>query len=178
MVSRTKPYALVHTPIPIKKAMLMPAAAEALEAEWSKLENKRAWILDKVRSKKEIMADARKKGKTVHFGSLMDLCFEKHSEQPLENRKYKGRVVFRGDQVKDQESTHAVFNEQTSSSSHMASAKLLDAMARMPGFDGEDADAVGAYTQVVLSEVDGSIETWITIPPHRRPQSVEKPWLR
>ena len=39
----------------------------------------------------------------------------------------------------------------------MASAKLLDGMARMPGFDGQDADAVGAYMQVVLSEVDGSV---------------------
>ena len=126
-------------------------AQEALEAEWKKLEDKRAWLVDKVQSKKVIMAEAKKNGKLVHFGSLMDLCFEKHSEQPIENRKYKGRVVFRGDQVKDQENTHAVFNEQTSSSSHMASAKLLDAMARMPGFDGEDADAVGAYTQVVLS---------------------------
>ena len=47
----------------------------------------------------------------------------------------------------------------------MVSAKLLDAMARMPGFDGEDADAVGAYTQVVLGDVDGSIEIWITLPP-------------
>ena len=108
------------------------------------------------------MEEARKKGKTVHFGSLMDLCFEKHSEQAIENRKYKGRVVFRGDQVKDQENTLALFSEQTSSSSHMSSAKLLDAMARMPGFSGEDADAVGAYTQVVLADMDGSVETWIT----------------
>ena len=137
----------------------MPKAAEAPEAEWKKLEDKRAWEFDKVRSKRAVMSEARKKGDTVHFGSLMDLCFEKHSEQSAENRKYKGRAVFRGDQVKDQESTHAVFNEQTSSSSRMASAKLLDAMARMPGFDGEDADAVGAYTQVVLGDVEGSVET-------------------
>ena len=134
-------------------------------------ERQESMVAGQIRSKRGIMAEARGKGNTVHFGSLMDLCFEKHSEQSVENRKYKGRVVFRGDQVKDQESTHAVFSEQTSSSSHMSSAKLLDAMARMPGYDGEDADAVGAYTQVVLSEVDGSVETWMTIPPHRRPKS-------
>ena len=50
-------------------------------------------------------------------------------------------------------------------------AKLLDAMARMPGLDGGDADALGAYTQVVLADVDGSVETWITLPPHRRPRN-------
>ena len=74
----------------------MPEAAKALEAEWKKLEDKRAWLLNKVRSKREVMAEARKKGNTVHFGSLMDLCFEKHSEQSAENRKCKGRVVLRG----------------------------------------------------------------------------------
>ena len=81
------------------------------------------------------MAEARKARKTFHFGSLMDLCFEKRAEQAVENRQDKGRVVFRGDHVKDQENTHAVFNEQASSSSHMASAKLVDAMARVPLFD-------------------------------------------
>ena len=29
---------------------------------------------------------------------------------------------------------------------------------------------MGAYTQVVLSDVAASIETWITLPPHRRPK--------
>ena len=50
------------------------------------LEDKRAWLLDKVRSKSQIMSEARKKGKLVHFGSLMELCSEKHSEQAAENR--------------------------------------------------------------------------------------------
>ena len=80
------------------------------------------------------MAEAREAGKTAHCGLLMGPCFEKHSGQAVEDRKYKGRAVFRGDQDNDQENTHAVFNEQAPSSSHMASAKLLDAMARMLGF--------------------------------------------
>ena len=83
--------------------MTMPAAAEALEKERKKLEDKKAWLCDKVRSKQAVMTEARKKGTVVHFGSLMDLCFEKHSEQTLANRKYKGRVVFRGDDVRDEE---------------------------------------------------------------------------
>ena len=149
-VSRTRPYALVHTPIPIKKAMTMPAAAEALKKEWKKLEDKKAWLCDKVRSKQAVMAEARKKGTVVHFGSLMDLCFEKHSEQTLANRKYKGRVVFRGDQVKDQENTHAVFPEQGSSSSHMASAKILDAMARMLGEDATSAQKTQKLEKLAL----------------------------
>ena len=36
-------FAMVHTPLPIKKAMQIPAAKAALEKEWSKLEGKNAW---------------------------------------------------------------------------------------------------------------------------------------
>ena len=47
----------------------------------------------------------------------------------------------------------------------------------MPGNDGEDSDAIGAYTQVRLSDAkkllgpDVVTETWITLPPHKRPAS-------
>ena len=56
----------------------------------------------------------------------------------------------------------------------------MDAVARMPGNDGEDSDAVGAYTQVrledapkLLGKPDLVTETWIRLPPHRRPKSWE-----
>ena len=60
----------------------------------------------------------------------MDLCHEKHSEQAEAMRRYKGRVVFRGDQVRDEDGFYAVFSEQGTSASHMAAAKFLDAIAR------------------------------------------------
>ena len=59
----------------------------------------------------------------------------------------------------------------------MAAAKFMDAIVRMPGNDGEDSDAVGAYTQVRLSDATKLLgsgvvtETWITLPPHRRSKS-------
>merc|ERR1712185_223719 len=105
----------------------------------------------------------------------MDLCSEKHSELPLEKRKYKGRVVFRGDQVKDEDGFYAVFSEQGTSASHLAAAKFIDAIVRFPGNDGENADATSAYTQVSLDELakyhDKPADTWISIPPHQRPKS-------
>ena len=77
---------------------------------------------------------------TVHFGELMELCHEKHSELPPDQRGYKGRVVFRGDQVKDEQGYWAVFNEQGASVTHLSAGTILDAIARMPGCDGGDAD--------------------------------------
>ena len=83
----------------------------------------------------------------------MSLCHEKHSELAPAFRRYKGRVVFRGDQVRDESGYYAVFSEQGTSASHMAAAKFLDAIARCPGNNGEDSDAVGAYTHKSYSKI-------------------------
>ena len=60
-----------------------------------------AWDLTKVRSKKEVIDEARTKGAKVHFASLMDICHLKNAEWEAKHQKYKGRVVLRGDIVKD-----------------------------------------------------------------------------
>ena len=48
----------------------------------------------------------------------------------------------------------------------MISMKFLDALARMPGNDGQDADAMSAYTQSVLE----GPPTWISLPRDRWPK--------
>ena len=45
-----------------------------------KLEKISAWNLTKVRSKKEVIDEARTSGATVHFASLMDICHLKNAE--------------------------------------------------------------------------------------------------
>ena len=64
------------------------------------------------------------------------------------HQKYKGRVVLRGDIVKDNSGSYAVFTEQRSLASQMTAAKIMDIISRLPGCDGQAADAVSAYTQV------------------------------
>ena len=51
-----------------------PAAKTAVDKEWEKLEKISVWNLTKVRSKKEVIDEARTKGAKVHFASLMDIC--------------------------------------------------------------------------------------------------------
>ena len=59
------------------KAMKIPAAKAAVDEEWEKLEKIPAWDLTKVRSKSEVIDEARTKGIKVHFALLMDiLSFE------------------------------------------------------------------------------------------------------
>ena len=106
-----------------------------------------AWNLTKVKSKKEVIDKAKTSGATVHFASLMDICHLKNAELEATHLKY-GRVVLRGDIVKDNSGSYAVFSELGSSASQMTAAKIIDIISTLPGCDGQAADAVSAYTQV------------------------------
>ena len=88
------------------QALKIPAAKAAADKEWEKLEKSSAWNLTKVRSKKEVIDEARTKGGKVHFASLMDMCLLKNAELEAKHQKHKGRVVLRGDTVKDVQRQH------------------------------------------------------------------------
>ena len=60
----------------------------------------------------------------------MDICHLKNSELEPQFQKYKGRVAIRGDVVKDDSGSYAVFTEQGSSASQMTAAKVMDIIAR------------------------------------------------
>ena len=140
------------------QAMKIPAAKTAVDKVWEKLEEIPAWNLTKVRSKKEVIDEARTKGAKVHFASLMDICHLKNTELEAKHQKYKGWVVLSGDIVKDNSGSYAVFTEQGSSASQMTAAKIMDIISRLPGCDGQAADAVSAYTQVKMEDAHKFIE--------------------
>ena len=93
-----------------------------------------------------MIAEPRNKCKTVHFASLMDLCHLKNLELEPQFQKYKSRVVLRGDKVKNDSGSYAVFAEQGLSASQMTAAKVMDIISRLPGCARQAADAVSAYT--------------------------------
>ena len=117
--------------------MKIPAVKAAVDKEWEKLEKIPAWDLTKVRSKTEVTDESRTKGAKVHFASLMDICHLKNAELEAKHQKYKGRVVLRGDIVKDNSGSYAVFTEQGSSASQMTAAKIMDIISRLPGCAGQ-----------------------------------------
>ena len=103
-------------------------------------------------SQKEVIDEARTKGAKVHFASLMDICHLKNAELEAKHQKYKGRIVLRGDLGRDDSGSYAVFTEQGSSASQMTAAKIMDIISRLPGCDGQAADAVSSYTQVKMED--------------------------
>ena len=87
--------------------------------------------------------------------------------------------MLRGDIVKDDSGSYAVFTEQVSSASHMMAAKIMDTKSRLPRCDGQAADAVSAYTQVKMEDAHKLLkipesecpEIWIRLPRHKWPKS-------
>ena len=106
----------------------------------------------------EVIDDARTSDVKVHFASLMDTGHLKNAELETKHQKDKGRVVLRGDIVKDDSGSYAAFTEQGSSASQMTAAKIMDIISRLPGCDGQAADAVSAYTQVKMEDARKIIE--------------------
>ena len=105
----------------------------------------------------------------------MDLCHLKNSELEPQNQKYKGRFVLRGDIVKDDSGSYAVFTEQGSSASQMTAAKVMDFITRLPGYGGQAADAISAYTHVKMEDAPKLLkipksecpDIWIRLPRHK-----------
>ena len=123
--------------------------------------------------------EAWTKGIKVHCTSLMDISHLKNAELEGKHQKYKGRVVLRGDTVKDDSGLYAVFTEQGSSASQMTAAKVMDIISRLPGCAGQAADAVSAYTQVKMEDAPKLLkipksecpDIWIRLPRHKWPKS-------
>ena len=94
-------------------------------------------------------AEAQKAGTKAYIGDIMPLVYEKHSEDPAK-AKYKGRVVYRGDAIKDEFWDWALFGEVASSPSSMASSKVADLWGCLPGNAVQYSDAEMAYTQAEM----------------------------
>ena len=94
---------------------------------------------------------ARQNRKEMHFGFIDELCMLKGSEPPEEHplRRYKGRVVFRGNQVKIETWEAALFKQMASQLASMLAAKTADAYGCLKGHTIQQADAIGAYTRAV-----------------------------
>ena len=109
----------------------------------------------------------------------MDMCHLKNAELETKHQKYKGQFLLRGDVVKDKSGSYAVFTVKGSSASQMTAAKIMDIVSRLPGCDGQAADAVSAYIQVKMEDSHKLFkipksecpDIWIRLPRHKWPES-------
>ena len=127
----------------------------------------------------QVIVEVRKKDITVHFASSMDLCHLKNSELVSRFQKYKDRVVLRGDTVKDDSDSYAVFTEQRIICITDDSSKVMDIISRLPVCAGQAEDAVSACIQVKMEDAPNLLKIptsecpniWIRLPRNKWPKS-------
>ena len=168
----------------LKKQMEIPAGKPAVDTQWEKLRN--TFSLQRRDGEIKVWSSpSSEEGwkKQFHFANLMDLCHLKNAEFAKKKKniqKYKGRVVLRGDKVKDEEGYRIALTEQGASASQMAAAKFFDTLSKLLGMAGEASDAVSEYTSVNMTEapwllrspIEECPERWLIILPWQRPNSV------
>jgi len=97
-----------------------------------------------------------------HFGYLVGIMVEKGAEFPVGDarRYFKYRVVFQGNQVKDQDWNVALFQEMASTPATLDASRIADAYACFPGHHLGTRDVEQAYLQAKLK----GPQTWIMLP--------------
>ena len=106
-----------------------PEAEKAIIAEAAKLQKRIVWDEQSVEEWREVVERARRNGVTVHVGRVFAVVVVKNAEldpsYPL--RKIKARLVFQGNEVRDQFGQIALYEQMSSSPATMQAAKCADA---------------------------------------------------
>ena len=99
-----------------------------MKVEWQRLRDQLVWDEEEVREWDDVRREAQEGGFEVHMGYLLGICVEKNSELSLDKpaRNYKGRVVFQGNRVVDQNYDAAMFQDLGSAPATMEAAKVGD----------------------------------------------------
>ena len=108
-----------------------------------------------------------------------DLCHLNNADLARDLQKYRGRVVLRGNNVKDEGGYRAVFAGQGASGRADGRGTVLEQYVKNSGMTGEASDAVSEYAQVKMVNASTLLkllekecpEFWIRMPPPRRPKA-------
>jgi hypothetical protein len=160
--------ALVARPVSRAEMRGTKEAWNAMQTEWDRLQERTTWNIKKVQPWAKVAREANAGGYKVHVGNVFGICLEKHSELPDsdDRKKFKGRFVFGGDFVRDQNHNNAMFEELGSSPPTMSAGRSCVLNGMQSGHSIESADAVQAYTQCKLK----GTPTWVRLPEEFRPK--------
>eukprot|EP00959_Pyramimonas_sp_CCMP1952_P190839 3990909-Pyramimonas_sp.AAC.1 len=100
-------------------------------------------------------------GKTSHIGRPPAILVEKNAELPEghRNRKVKGRIVFGGSDVIDQDQNAALFQVLSSCPASMQASMAADARGLFPGHDLRWADVRQAHAESLF----GRAPAWVRL---------------
>ena len=134
-------------------------AINAIKAEAEGLRANGTWDDSTVIPVAELRKRARAKGEDIKIAEVLTLAGIKHHELSPEYHKYKGRIVYRGDQIRNQSGEHVFFAENETATTPTAIAALNLTLWFGLITVVSCADCVQAYLQCKL---DGN--TWVILP--------------
>ena len=139
-----------------------PKAMEAFMKEWKGLWDQEVFDFSTTREYDAVVSEAKKKGEKVHMARVHGLIYEKNYQLKEDDpaRKFKGRGVLLGDQVKDQNMEAALFQDLGNSPATFDASRWADYYGCLPGNDVQMADAIQAYIQAKLS----GTPCWVELP--------------
>ena len=159
--------ALVSRPVGRKEMLTNPDALASMKKEWSGLIDQGVFDLGAVREYDAVAKEAKAKGEEIHMARAHGICVENHSQLPVGDpkRKFKGRGVLLGNQVKNQSFEAAMFQDLGNSPASFEASRWADFLGCHDGWDVQMADAVQAYIQATLR----GTPCWIELPPEAVP---------
>ena len=139
-----------------------PEALKAIQQEAQGLRNNETWDDSTACDPSELKAQARALGIDIKIAELLTLCGIKHAELDVSQRKYKGRIVYRGDKVLTQDGDVVFFNEVSTTPTTLTALNVVLWWGAQAGHTTTTADAVQAFLQSSLPDAE---LTYVVLPP-------------
>ena len=163
--------AMVSRPVWRAEIDSNPKAKEAMLKEWKGLRDQEVFDFSMVREYDDVVAEAKRDKKEVHMARVHGICVEKNYQLPESDpgRKFKGRGVLLGNQVKNQHWEAAFFQDLGNSPASFEASRWADFYGCLPGHAVKLADAIQAYIQAKLR---GPL-CWVELPTDAWPPEIQ-----
>ena len=163
--------AMVSRPVGRAEIESNPKAKEAMLKEWKGLRDQEVFDFTMVCEYDDVVAEAKKNKKEVHMARVHGICVEKNYQLSEDNpgRKFKGRGVLLGNQVKNQHWEAAFFQDLGNSPASFEASRWADFYGCLPGHAVKLADAIQAYIQAKLK---GPL-CWVELPTDAWPPEIQ-----
>ena len=160
----------VARPVGRKEMMENDDARKAMRKEWLGQHAAGVYDFSVVREYDDVVREAKSKGTEVHMARVHGICVEKNYQLPAgsPSRKFKGRGVLLGNQVKNQFWEAAFFQDLGNSPATFEASRWADFYGCLPGYSVKLADAIQAYIQAKLT----GPPCWVELPEDAWPDNV------
>ena len=137
----------------------MTRGLQAVQAEAQGLRANGTWDDTTVTTLENLKHQARVCNSLVKIAALHTFCGIKHWEQPYEQHRYKGRIVYRGDLIKNGSDEIVLYADTATTPTALVALNLALFFRSCEHNSISLSDAVQAFLQAPIEE-----ETWVILP--------------